>query len=693
LGGCGGGRPARSRASQQCSRRRLADARAHSFDPLTSAQVELSVIVMNSIGRRRVLGWFLAALATLSARRSAADPVAERGALQILDSVNVPPDATATQPGSTQSSDFNMVGQYDCDWLVEPEMDMLLDYMAASPGAFGSVRFFHSLDSGTRAKTIDDDPLDGGTVWLDGSSPMDFSRTLNALEALTSRGLVPFIVLNFFPRAVSGHAATPPSSFEAWQRLVRSFLLALINEPRFGSERIRNWRFEVWNEPNNRAFWLGSFNPDYFDLYRATSEAVSAVAPAIQLGGPAMVYKSERPESRQLMAEFLRFLSREPNVKCEFISLHAKGDWTGDGEPNLQSVIDAVVQVADLAIAVDRQRFRGLTVINDEADMRVGFDIPYEPRMQARYASWIWALVASYGELTARYRQHGLRFHASSDNANQQLVRTSFDGRRSIMTRASSDGSDLIKLPVFNAYELLRLLGNENGATLFGGDGLYPHSDVFHVISRSDEQITSVFTAHPRHASEAAQTRTVDYALRDISWERANVVQFRIDALRSNSYRAAAGLQPRLEFLSREEAALVRQEQELAVLEPIGRNISLSGGKLAFRFTLPPYAVHACWITPFSETAPSRPAWIRTALRGGNIVIRWQPATETGFYTFELFRIGPEGQTLLTPVPLRSAIWVDGSASRGTHVYQVRAVSTSGVASAFLTSDPVRAGP
>jgi hypothetical protein len=61
--------------------------------------------------------------------------------------------------------EFNIVGQYDVDWLLEPPLQRLLDNMAASPSAFGGVRFFHALDSGTRANTIDDDPLDGGIVW------------------------------------------------------------------------------------------------------------------------------------------------------------------------------------------------------------------------------------------------------------------------------------------------------------------------------------------------------------------------------------------------------------------------------------------------------------------------------------------------------------------------------------------------
>jgi xylan 1,4-beta-xylosidase len=193
--------------------------------------------------------------------------------------------------------------------------------MAASPSAFGGVRFFHSLDSGTLANTIDDDPLDGGTVWPELDSPPDFSRTFKALEALTTRGLTPFIGLNFFPKAISAHAATPPVSLDTWKSLIRQFLDELVADHRFGAAAVSTWNFEVWNEPNGEPFWRGSYKSQYFDLYRATSDAVLHSGHTIRLGGPAIVYTAS---ARANMKDFLRFLSAEPQVKCDFISLHAR---------------------------------------------------------------------------------------------------------------------------------------------------------------------------------------------------------------------------------------------------------------------------------------------------------------------------------------------------------------------------------
>jgi hypothetical protein len=455
-----------------------------------------------------------AALIRPSAVRSQApSPAPTPLAVRVVDSVAPAPEGLAGGPrGLVRIGEFNLVGQYDVDWLLEPPLQRLLDNMAASPSAFGGVRFFHSLDSGTRANTIDDDPLDGGIVWPDVRSPMNFSRTFDALATLTARGLTPFIGLNFFPKGVSAHAATPPASLGNWKLLVRRFLDALAADPRFGPA-ISSWWFEVWNEPNGRPFWRSRYDPGYFDLYRATSEAVLASGHPIRIGGPAIVYRKDTSASRRDMEAFLRFLHAEPGVKCDFLSLHAKGVWSSSAEPEFRTAVDAMTETADLALATDPARFKNMPIVNDEADMRVGFNIPYQARLDERFAAWLCALMIAYDGLSTRYSQAGFRFFAASDNANQQLVQTAFDGRRSLCTRASQSARDLIKLPVFNFYEILRLLGDRHGTCIAGTGSSFPNSELFHLITVADTHICSGFSIYPRSSTETPRARVLDYTL------------------------------------------------------------------------------------------------------------------------------------------------------------------------------------
>ena len=610
----------------------------------------------------------------------------------IIDSAR-PNDTDAGPQGSVRAGEFNMVGQYDVDWLTQPALARLLDNMAASPMAFGSVRFFHALDSGTRASTIDDDPLDGGIVWPDVGSPMNFSRTFDALAALTARGLAPFIVLNFFPKAVAGHAATPPASLENWKLLVRRFLDELAGDTRFAAA-MRDWRFEVWNEPNGAPFWRARYNPRYFDLYRATSEAMLDAGHPIRLGGPAIVYRSGTAAARRDMEDFLKFLSAERSVKCDFISLHAKGNWSSKGEPEFRNAFEAAIETAELALAIEPARFAGLEIINNEADMRVGFNVPFQARMDERFAAWMCTLMIAYNGLSSRFRAHGLRFVAASDNANQQLVQTSFDGRRSLCTRASESARDLLKLPVFNFYEILRLLGDRHGTVVAGGESFFPNSELFHLITAADTHICSVFCIYPRASTDTPRACTLNYALTDITWQRVNIARFRVDSTHSNASTAASDEARRGQFPGAAEARRIRFAQELAVSAPIQSGVALANGKFEESVTIDPYAITAYWITPHIPDRPADPTWIEASAEDGNVILRWRPNTEPYFYSYEVYVLvaGTPPEMPLSPMPLRSAMWVDTAPPPGTRTYAVRALSASSIRSNLVKSSPVTIG-
>jgi hypothetical protein len=616
---------------------------------------------------------------------------AEKHHVRAIDSArpNGAAGSDAGPRGPFNPEDFGIVGQYSADWLREPPLQRLLDNMAAA-SAFKGVRFFHALDSGSRANTIDDDTLDGGKVWPEPHAPMDFSITFDALEAITSRGLTPFIGLLFFPRAVSAQAATPPRSMETWKQLVRGFLDELVSDRRFGARAVRDWWFEVWNEPNGAPFWKGSYNPQYFDLYRATSEAVVESGHQIRLGGPAIVYRRDSENSRRDMAEFLAFLRREPSVKCDFISFHAKGVWSSSGEPDFQNPYQAAIETAELARSLDAGRFDGLPIVNNEADMRVGFNIPFEARMDERFAAWLCSLSIACSQLNTRYAEAGFRFLAASDNANQQLVQTAFDGRRSIMTKASGAPADLLKLPVFGFYEILQLLQGRHGTIRSGTEKFFPNSDLFHLIVAADTHICSVFSVYPRDLEQPPGSWSVDYTLLGVPWARINIARFRIDSRLSNAYAAAGRGKRRMPFPAPDEAARIRQNQELAVAVPIERDRPLTDGMLRELIDLDPYAVTAYWITPFISDHPGDPLWLEARAEGSNVILRWRPNEEPFFYSYEVYLIvADSAPELLSPAPLRSAIWVDTAPPAGKRIYGIRAISASGVSSRLVLSPEV----
>lgn len=580
-----------------------------------------------------------------------------------------------------------IVGVFDADWLTERRYARMLDHLAGSPRAFHGVRFFGALSAGEREDVF---PTSSGTVWPDRAAAPLFEPAFAALDALVRRGLVPFVALTFFPRALSEHPVRPPADLAPWQGLVGRFLLAAAE--RYGRDELARWWFEAWNEPNMPPFWDGSFDR-YLELYRATSDAVGATGLPVRLGGPALAYLPG--EGPALMERFLRFLAQEPQVRCDFVSYHRKGIWVpGEHEPRLSLLREAAERTAaDVLRLVPDRAARGLVLVNDEADMKVGFDTPYEARLTERFPAWLAGSLAMHAGLTRTYAGRGLSFVALSDNANQHLPREPFDGRRALMTPLSADPADLAPLPVFQLYELLALLGQGRPCLAAAGAA---EAGVLHEAVLSADHAAALLTHWLDDADAPAWD--VGYELRGLPWHKANVARFRIDASLSNAYAAAGRRMPSGPL----DAATVRRVREagaLALSGPVRPGITLplgdGGGRvLRARIRLPPYATELLWVTPYLPgSRPEPPRWLSAERdQAGNAILRWTPCAHAQFLGYELVRLNAAGRAVgrAAPFPLRPAMWVDTATTRDARLaYAVRAVTASGARSALVRAPPL----
>jgi xylan 1,4-beta-xylosidase len=77
---------------------------------------------------------------------------------------------------------------------------------------------------------------------------------------------------------------TPPRDYDQWATLIQKITQHWVD--RYGAPEVREWFFEVWNEPNLKAFWTGT-QDEYFQLYRRTAEAIKTVDRSLKVGGPA----------------------------------------------------------------------------------------------------------------------------------------------------------------------------------------------------------------------------------------------------------------------------------------------------------------------------------------------------------------------------------------------------------------------
>lgn len=172
-------------------------------------------------------------------------------------------------------------------------------------------------------------------------------------------GVRPFVELSFFPKGIAAddgkvqmwyqnRITYDPERLPKWKGLVEAFTRHVVE--RYGLDEVRQWYFEVWNEPNlnmtPKAGFFEGTRSDYFQLYKASAEAIKAVDSQLRVGGPAtsnfiadhrhdgeildnsksVFYDQEHINHQQWkavwMTEFLEFCAAN-ELPVDFISCHA----------------------------------------------------------------------------------------------------------------------------------------------------------------------------------------------------------------------------------------------------------------------------------------------------------------------------------------------------------------------------------
>src|SRR6185437_13363113 len=162
---------------------------------------------------------------------------------------------------------------------------------------------------------------DMGTLVDEKDRPVySFLNADRIVDFLLAIGMKPFVELSFMPTTLaSGRKTvfhykanvTPPRDYAKWATLIRKLVTHWVD--RYGLSEVRQWFFEVWNEPNLKAFWTGT-RADYFRLYRTTAHAIKHIDSRIQVGGPATA-------DNEWIPEFLAYCSTN-SVPVDFVSTH-----------------------------------------------------------------------------------------------------------------------------------------------------------------------------------------------------------------------------------------------------------------------------------------------------------------------------------------------------------------------------------
>ena len=411
---------------------------------------------------------------------------------------------------------------------------------------------------------------DMGTLVREGDTFFySFFNSDQIFDFLLSIGMKPFVELSFMPSALSSGDQTvfhyranvsPPRDYAQWAVLIRKLVAHWVD--RYGLGEVRQWFFEVWNEPNLTAFGNGT-QSDYFELYRYTVEAIKGVDKLLKVGGPATA-------ANAWIDDFLNFCKAN-QLPADFISTH---HYPTDafGKPG----DDTVTQLAQSTRSILREQTRD--VRRQAGDLPVYYtewctsSNPRDPMHDDPYAAAF--IVKTILEASGLVQ--GYSYWTFSDIFEENYFPSvPFQGGFGLLNIHG------IAKPAYRAFQLLHELGTQ----VLPVEGHHETVDAWFV--RGEQRSTLVLTnfALPRHPIETEQ---VSFTLKSAKSTTMASIQ-RIDLEHANAKRRWEQLgQP--EYLS---AATVDELKGLSQLQSEPVSVEEGADTLNVHVSMPPQSVAA----------------------------------------------------------------------------------------------------
>jgi len=416
------------------------------------------------------------------------------------------------------------------------------------------IRAHHLLTSGDGVAELKWSSTNVYREGADGKPIYDFTILDGIFDEYKAAGVVPMVELGFMPkdltsgtndyqvhypgRTTSGSVQAPPKDYAKWQELVRVVTAHLVQ--RYGADTVRDWYFEVWNEPDID-YWHGT-PEQYWQLYDHAVAGVRAALPGAKVGGPATTGPSIEHASK-FLDDFLTHVTAA-KVPLDFISFHVKGmPKIDNGEVRMG--LKKELNDGDIGFEiVARHKMGKLPIILSEADpegcaacsMKVNPANGY--RNGTLYPSYTAAAYKGLLELADRRKVNLISMLSwSFEFENKEY----FEGFRSLSTNG-------IDKPVLNFFRMAALMKGarvatgSNGAVsldakLANGVGGAPDIDAMATTGgREAAVLLWNYQDEEKGAPPSATTVTVRGLPKAAA--RVLVTHYRIDDSHSNAYTA-----------------------------------------------------------------------------------------------------------------------------------------------------------
>ena len=427
------------------------------------------------------------------------------------------------------------------------------------------IRVHHLFTSGNGVPELKWSSTNVYTEDANGKPVYDFKILDGIFDEYKAAGVRPMVELGFMPKdlaadlpnrhepyqvhypqsAISGKSNNPPKDYAKWGELARVVTAHLVE--RYGRETVRQWYFEVWNEPDID-YWHTT-PEEYWKLYDYGVAGVRAALPEAKVGGPATT-SPRSPKAYAFLKNFLDHVNTGKSaangkpLPMDFISFHAKGQ-PKIVEGKVTMGITGELMDADhgFQLISTFPRFRNLPIIISEADPEgcAACSSKVNPANNYRngtlYPAYTAAAYKRLFELQDKYKVNLLSMLSWSFEFEN---RDYFEGFRDLSTNG-------IDKPVLNLFRMTALMSGNRVATTSSGavpmndivqNGVRNESDVDALATRAAANSAAVMLWNYHDVDGPGPVVPTSVAISGLpaTAKRVLVSQYRIDDTHSNAY-------------------------------------------------------------------------------------------------------------------------------------------------------------
>lgn len=427
------------------------------------------------------------------------------------------------------------------------------------------IRAHHLLTSGDGVPELKWSSTNVYTEDSNGKPVYSFKILDEIFDEYKAVGVRPMVELGFMPKdlaadvpgrdvpyqvhypksAISGKSNNPPKDYAKWGELARVVTAHFVE--RYGRETVKQWYFEVWNEPDID-YWH-STPEDYWKLYDYAVAGVRAALPEAKVGGPATT-SPRSPKAYTYLKNFLEHVNSGKSaangkaLPMDFISFHAKGaPKIVDGKVTMG--VSSELKDADQGFQLISTfpKFRNLPIIISEADPEgcAACSSKVNPANNYRNGTLYPAYTASaykrLFELQDKYKVNLLSMLSWSFEFENKDY---FEGFRSLSTNG-------VNKPVLNFFRMAALMsGNRVATTSAGGlsldaivqNGVRGESDVDAFATKAADNSAAVMLWNYHDVDGPGPVVPTSVAVSGVpaTVKRVLVTHYRIDDTHSNAY-------------------------------------------------------------------------------------------------------------------------------------------------------------